>query len=129
MINEVNKEKMELDTYMNNNENLPEFMKDFHDQKDLFKTMYDQFKGSHEVLENVNWVDAHQFTIDVFLWWMGNHGYKLQKARKKGVEFRNPEETIKYYTDIRKGKTKNTIMNKLNQIEVIDHQEIKPNEN
>lgn len=96
---------MDLNTYMNNQENLPDFMKDFHDQKDLFKTMYDQFKDSHDVLENVNWVDGHQFTIDVFLWWMGRHGYKLQKIKKKGIEFSDPTETIKHFTDKRHGRS------------------------
>lgn len=104
---------MNLENYMNNQENLPEFMKDFHDQKDLFKTMYDQFKDSHDVLDNVNWVDAHMFTIDVFLWWMGRHGYKLQKARKKGIEFYDPKETIEHYTNLRKGKSIESLKNAL----------------
>lgn len=95
---------MNLDNYMNNQENLPEFMKDFHDQKDLFKTIFEQYKDSHVVLDNINWVDGHQFTIDVFLWWMGRHGYKLQKTRKKGVEFNDPKETIKHFTNIRMGR-------------------------
>ena len=98
---------MNLDNYMSNQENLPEFMKDFHDQKDLFKTIFEQYKDGNakKLLEDVNWVNAHCFTIDVFLWWMGRHGYKLQKARKKGVEFNTPEETIKYFTDIRHGRS------------------------
>lgn len=106
---------MNLDTYMSKDEHLPEFMKDFHDQKDLFKTMYDQFKDSHDVLDNVNWVDAHQFTIDVFLWWMGRHGYKLQKSRTKNIEFNNPLDTIKHFTDIRKGKSTKLLTNILSE--------------
>jgi hypothetical protein len=98
---------MELDDYMSNGENLPEFIKDFHDQKDLFKTIYDQYRegNAKKLLTNVNWVDAHCFTIDVFLWWMGRHGYKLQKTRKQGVEFNDPTETIKHFTDKRHGRT------------------------
>lgn len=97
---------MDLETYMQNEENLPEFMKDFHDQKDLFKAIYAQYSegNNKELLSNVNWRDAHCFTIDVFLWWMGMHGYKLQKSRKKGVEFYDPIDTIKYFTDLRKSK-------------------------
>lgn len=60
--------------YLLNHENLPDFMKDFHDQKDLFKAIYEQWKDGkpeHKVLDDVNWVDAHVFTIDFFLWWMG----------------------------------------------------------
>ena len=92
---------------MNDHENLPDFMKDFHDQKDLFKAIYTQYgEGNNkELLSKVNWIDAHCFTIDVFLWWMGMHGYKLQKIRKKGIEFHEPNETIRYFTDLRKSKT------------------------
>jgi hypothetical protein len=98
---------MDLKQYMEKRENLPEFMKDFHDQKDLFKTIYDQYRegNAKKLLEDVGWVDAHIFTIDVFLWWMGRHGYKLQKIRKQGLEFNDPNETIKYFTDKRQGRS------------------------
>ena len=91
---------------MSNQENLPDFLKDFHDQKDFFKAIYEQYSNSNskELLSRVNWVDAHCFTIDVFLWWMGKHGYKLQKSRKKGVDFFDPIETIKHYTELRTNK-------------------------
>jgi len=106
---------MKLDDYMSNNENLPEFMKDFHDQKDLFKVIYDQYRegNTKKLLEDVNWVDAHCFTIDVFLWWMGRHGYKLQKTRKKGVNFNDVHDTIKHFTDIRKGRSIEALKNAL----------------
>jgi len=95
---------MNLDNYMSNQENLPEFIKDFHDQKDLFKSIYAQYSegNNKELLSRVNWVDAHCFVIDVFLWWMGEHGYKLQKSKKKQVKFYDPAETIKHYTGFRK---------------------------
>lgn len=96
---------MDLQNYMNNQENLPDFMKDFHDQKDLFKAIYEQWKNEdNQTLHKVSWVDAHVFTIDYFLWWMGLHGYKLQKIKKKDVEFYNPEETIEQSRLIRRGK-------------------------
>jgi len=46
---------MNLDNYMSNQENLPEFMKDFHDQKDLFKTIFEQYKDGNakKLLEDV----------------------------------------------------------------------------
>lgn len=107
---------LNLKTYMNNNENLPDFMKDFHDQKDLFKAIYEQWKtGDNQVLEDVNWVDAHVFTIDYFLWWMGLHGYKLQKSRKKGVDFYDPIETIEKCNNIRNGKTSDLLKKILKQ--------------
>ena len=107
---------MDLQNYMNNQENLPDFIKDFHDQKDLFKAIYEQWKdGEHKTLENVSWVDAHVFTIDYFLQWMGLHGYKLQKIRKKDIEFYDIEETIEQARLIRLGKETEMLSKALKQ--------------
>lgn len=98
---------MTKEQYLSNLDYLPDFMKDFHDQKDLFKSIFDQYRNGNakELLERVNWVDAHCFTIDVFLWWMAENGYKLQKIRKSDVKFDNAEETIKHFTDIRRTRS------------------------
>lgn len=50
-------------------------------------------------------VDAHCFTIDVFLWWMGEDGYKLQKIKKKDVVFDDINETIQYFKELRTSKS------------------------
>lgn len=94
---------MDLHDYMKNQKNLPDFMRDFHDQKDLFKTIYDQYSegNNKELLSRINWIDAQCFTIDIFLWWMGIHGYKLQKIRQKEIDFFDANETINHYTEIR----------------------------
>lgn len=93
---------MELKEYLNKGKHIPDFMKDFHDQKYLFKAIYQQWIKENEILERVNWVDAHVFTIDIFLWWMGLHGYKLQKSRKKGIDFYDTDATISHFTEARK---------------------------
>lgn len=83
--------------YLNSGAHLPDFMKDFHDQKALFKAIYTQFNtggNKTKVLDDVPWVDAHIFTIDCFLWWMALNGYKLQKIRSKEISFSDPEESI-----------------------------------
>jgi hypothetical protein len=71
---------------------LPEFMRDFHEQKDVFKAMVSYFDNSEEM--PVSWVDGHVFTIDWFLWFMAAHGYTLQKTKAKCNDFVNIEETI-----------------------------------
>ena len=91
-----------IQDYLKEGNHLPDFIKDFHDQKDLFKAIYTQWQEDNEVLKKVSWVDAHVFTIDIFLWWMGLHGYKLQKNRAKNVEFYEAESTINHYNMIRK---------------------------
>ena len=64
---------------------LPKFMRDFHAQKDVFKTIADHYAKRDETRphEAVDWVRAHIYTIDLFLWWMALHGYTLQKSRKR----------------------------------------------
>ena len=75
---------------------LPDFLKDFHDQKELFKTMHEAWAERLEKeLPAFNWRDSHIYTIDFFLWFMGLHGYKLQKISAKDVEFYDLDATIK----------------------------------
>ena len=63
---------------------LPRFMRDFHDQKLLFKFIHDQ-TGAHEPSTNgftpPSWVDAQIYVIDYFLWCMARHGFTLQRCR------------------------------------------------
>lgn len=82
---------MDRQQWMESGEYLPEILRDFHDQKDLFKAMH-QLYGKGLGCENKpNWVDGHQYAIDWFLWYMAQRGYTLQKSRKK-VEFREFEK-------------------------------------
>lgn len=81
--------------YTRSKEYLPDFMRDFHDQKDLFKAIHQLYKDNESLQKMPNgWCDNHIFVIDYFLWFMGQHGYKLQKARKKGVQFFDLQKTI-----------------------------------
>jgi imidazoleglycerol phosphate dehydratase HisB len=81
--------------YTESKEYLPDFLKDFHDQKDLFKAIHELYKNN-ESLQKMpqSWVDNHIFVMDYFLWFMGQHGYKLQKVRKKGIKFFDLHATI-----------------------------------
>lgn len=77
----------ELDEWLKSGEYLPEFMRDFHDQKDLFKTMHSLYRDNDKAGEMPTWVQGHIYTIDWFLWFMASRGYTLQKSRKK-IRFR-----------------------------------------
>ena len=61
---------------------LPVFMRDFHDQKDLFKAIERLTTGIEEEW-HVPWTKAQVYVIDIFLWFMARHGYTLQKTRAK----------------------------------------------
>ena len=82
--------------FMSKGKYLPEFMRDFHDCKDLFRRI-------DEIVQNAklknpdqdypNWITAHIYVVDFFLWYMGKCGYTLQRNRSR-VEF------IDFYADM-----------------------------
>jgi hypothetical protein len=68
-------------------------MRDFHDQKDVFKAMHNTI---HNANENGNPRDGHIYVVDTFLWYMASRGYTLQKSRKD-VPFKNMQVDIDRY--------------------------------
>ena len=76
-----------LQEWMESLEYLPKILRDFHDQKNLFKCMhfrYENQEGGDDATEDKpNWRDGHVYVIDWFLWYMARRGYTLQKTRKK----------------------------------------------
>jgi len=89
----------DLTAWLENNQHLPDFLRDFHDQKDVFKCVgCGMSSGNTEI----SWVDGHCYTIDKFLRFMAIHGYTLQKCRAK-MPFKNIGETVK---DCRDGELK-----------------------
>lgn len=79
--------------WMKEGEYLPEFLRDFHDAKDFFKTLQASYKFPKD-LSGHTWVSNHIFTVDFFLWFCGIHGYTLQKSRKKGIDFEDLAKRI-----------------------------------
>lgn len=77
-----------FDLWRSSGDYLPEFMRDFHDQKDLFKALQDVVEranakhGGHRSL-NAAWSEYHVYTVDIFLWVLAAHGYTLQRSRRK----------------------------------------------
>jgi len=68
---------------------LPECLRDFHDQKDLFKAIHETTRvEGHPYAGKVDWVAGQCYVIDIFLWWMAQRGYTLQRSRTR-MEFRS----------------------------------------
>jgi hypothetical protein len=82
----------DLQDWLQSQEYLPPFLRDFHDQKDLFKAIHWR-TSTNESTQALTWVQAHCYVIDVFLWWMAARGYTLQKTRVK-CEFRDLKTDI-----------------------------------
>lgn len=84
-------------------EYLPKFLRDFHAQKRIFKRISanvdsrikrdKEDKGYNPYLDGYNWCMFHVLVIDFFLWFMGMHGYTLQKTHKR-IEFFDLEKTM-----------------------------------
>jgi len=75
----------DLNEWMQSLEYMPEFMRDFHDQKAVFKDMHRRYINSDtQPREGTpNWVEGHIYVTDWFLWYMASRGYTLQKSRVK----------------------------------------------
>lgn len=82
-----------LSKWLTSGEYLPHFMRDFHDQKDVFKAMHHTITNANE---NGNPRDGHIYVIDTFLWYMARCGYTLQKSRKD-VPFKEMQDDIYRY--------------------------------
>lgn len=81
--------KKDLTTWMKSGEYLPPPLRDFHDQKDLFKTIHDTYDLSNNpYCKDIPWISGQCYVIDIFLWFMAKHGWTLQRSRQK-IEFRD----------------------------------------
>jgi hypothetical protein len=86
--------KSKLERWLEAGRYLPRFMRDFHDQKDLFKAIHQTIKvHDKDYIGDVTWVKGQIYVIDIFLWWMARRGYTLQPARAD-LEFVDIHETI-----------------------------------
>lgn len=79
---------------------LPDCLKDFHDQKNVFKRL-DEMADRHEWINGKpDWITLQIYTIDVFLYFMAAHGYTLQRSRlpeEKRPPFCDLKATIDEY--------------------------------
>lgn len=83
-----------LKRYVESADYLPDVLKDFHDQKLLFKRLGEIVKNRKDgYTDNVSWTAGQVYTIDVFLYYMAVHGYTLQRSRKQ-VDFENIDEDL-----------------------------------
>lgn len=76
--------------WLRSGEYLPAPLRDFHDQKDVFKTLWrrvNQAKAKdpslNTYLGQMTWTSAQIFAIDHFLWFMAVHGWTLQRSRAR----------------------------------------------
>lgn len=81
--------------YVKSGDHLPAPLRDFHDQKDVFKTIHALSQSEHS---SVTWIMGHIYVIDVFLWFMAKRGWTLQRSRAN-VDFRDLAADINLVRD------------------------------
>lgn len=90
---------MDADSYVKSGAHLPAPLRDFHDAKDVFKTMHERMDvQGNEYAREVTWVRGQCYVIDLFLWFMAKRGWTLQRSRAK-VEFLDLAADIKAVKD------------------------------
>lgn len=85
--------KTDNKTFMDSGAYLPKPLRDFHDAKEVFKTMHTNISRDNESIKPVNWVQGQCYVIDIFLWFMARHGWTLQRSRAK-VDFYDLDASI-----------------------------------
>lgn len=94
-----------LEAWMKSGKYLPDVLRDFHDQKDVFKAMHDLQKpadpsdaiAGHYSLD---FVTGQCYVIDRFLWFMARRGYTLQRSRAR-LPFRDLHADVAAATEKR----------------------------
>ena len=90
-----------IKAWIKNGEHLPYPIRDFHDQKDVFKSLHKWIGDRPTSLisdRSISWMDGQCYVIDYFLRFMAAHGWTMQRTRKTG-EFADLSETIKRWRD------------------------------
>lgn len=87
-----------LKVWRSEGRHLPEALRDFHAQKSLFKAIEKAYGRMKLPLQKegsaaLDWVSAHCFSLDYFLWFMAAHGYTLQRSRS-ALPFSKLEHSI-----------------------------------
>ena len=74
-----------VDEFLKSGQYLPDVLRDFHDQKDIFKAMHEIVQERPDAtIKRPDWVTGQCYVIDVFLWFMARRGYTLQRTRRRG---------------------------------------------
>ena len=83
----------DIEMFLKSGRYLPVCLRDFHAQKDVFKTIHTRIDPENESIKPVSWITGHCYVIDVFLWFMARRGWTLQRSRAK-LDFRDLDEDI-----------------------------------
>jgi len=93
--------RINVDQWLKSGDYLPEPLRDFHDQKEVFKAMHEIVREDPAALvRRPDWITGQCYVIDVFLWFMARRGWTLQRTRRDG-DFRDLEADVRAQTEKR----------------------------
>ena len=75
----------DIEAWLKSGEYLPEPLRDFHDQKDVFKAIHEIIKERPgDFIKRPTWIEGQVYVIDIFLWFMARRGWTMQRTRRRG---------------------------------------------
>lgn len=105
----------QLEQWRQDKKHLPEFLKDFHDQKDFFKYLHEALQlQDHDLLKDVSWIQNQVYTMDMLLFVLARYGWTLQRSRAH-QNFDDLDAKIKEMNDYRSQQFQNILLNKMNE--------------
>jgi hypothetical protein len=103
---------MNIEAWLKSGRYLPAPLRDFHDQKEVFKAIDETIRHDPMTfIKRPTWIEAQCYVIDVFLWYMARRGYTLQRTRTRGeyrdlgadVKARTAARDLAYWSALREG--------------------------
>lgn len=112
----ANGDDPQVAAWMKSGHYLPKFLRDFHDQKDVFKAVHHIINvQGHEYCDGINFKKGQCYVIDIFLWFMARRGYTLQRARHK-MNFRDLDADVEAVTEERRAMATQLLKNAMKPV-------------
>lgn len=74
-----------IEAWLKSGEYLPPPLRDFHDQKEVFKAMHEIVREDPAAfVKRPTWIEGQCYVIDVFLFFMARRGWTMQRTRRNG---------------------------------------------
>lgn len=86
---------------------MPDFLMDFHNQKDFFKVIFHFYelelaKQGKKAPQDYNWQQLHIYSVDILFYCMIRFGYRLSRSRKRlpFLDYDTVEDKLRSYNRI-----------------------------
>ena len=92
-----------LKAWLKSGDYMPPRLRDFHNQKDLFKCMHNFYRSAFSDPKNEqwgipSWMGGQVYIVDFFLYFMAMHGYTLQRSRSN-IPFCDMDAMVEQFKD------------------------------